>query len=58
MESYVQGQNFEAFAEDGRTVDAVLRNLGVVGEAAKCVPETLRVAIPIAFGVHGGRAGP
>ena len=46
IDDYVRGQDFEAFAEDGRTVDAVLRNLEVVGEAAKRVPETLRVSIP------------
>ncbi len=29
------------FESDPKTVDAVLRNLEVIGEAAKCIPETV-----------------
>ena len=34
---YVAGMSFEAFAADERTQDAVIRNLEILGEAAKNV---------------------
>jgi uncharacterized protein with HEPN domain len=34
------------FVADERTYDAVLRNLEVVGEAAKKVPDTVRAEMP------------
>jgi len=34
--------DYEAFVEDPKTVDAVLRNFEVIGEAAKNVPEEIR----------------
>ena len=36
---YVEGMTFEAFVADERTYDAVLRNLELVGEAAKHLPD-------------------
>lgn len=36
----------EAFAKDARTFDAVIRNLEVIGEAAKKVPESVRAPYP------------
>jgi uncharacterized protein with HEPN domain len=30
--------DYHAFAADRKTVDAVLRNITVIGEAARCVP--------------------
>ena len=41
---YVESLSFEAFASDERTIDAVARNLEILGEAAKQVPETIRLA--------------
>jgi uncharacterized protein with HEPN domain len=35
IRSYVEGLSFEAFSSDQRTVDAVVRNFEVIGEAAK-----------------------
>ena len=43
---YVQGLSPEAFAGDRRTVDAVVRNLEVIGEAARHVPEEARAQFP------------
>jgi len=40
--AYTQGMDFEAFLVDERTYDAVLRNLELIGEAAKHVPEPFR----------------
>ena len=38
---YVQGMSAEQFAADSRTLDAVVRNLIVIGEAARRVPEAV-----------------
>jgi uncharacterized protein with HEPN domain len=35
IESYTHGLTFEDFGSDSKTVDAVVRNLEVVGEAAR-----------------------
>lgn len=42
IESYVRGMNFQAFCADRKTVDAVVRNLEVIGEAARHVPDEIR----------------
>ena len=39
---YTSGQEFESFKSDSKTFDAVLRNLEIIGEAAKYVPEEVR----------------
>lgn len=35
---YVEGMDEDAFARDSRTVDAVARNLEIIGEAANKIP--------------------
>lgn len=40
--SYVEGLDLESFRKDRRTVDAVLRNVTVLGEAARAVPAEVR----------------
>ncbi|KUH32183.1 hypothetical protein APY94_10755 [Thermococcus celericrescens] len=42
IEEYLEGYDFETFVKDRKTVDAVLRNLEIIGEAAKNVPEDIR----------------
>lgn len=42
IEQFTDGMSYEAFVEDEKTVDAVLRNFEVIGEAAKNVPESHR----------------
>jgi len=42
IERFTDGMTFEEFERDEKTVDAVLRNLEVIGEAAKNVPEDVR----------------
>ena len=36
---YTTGMDFEAFCADTRTVDAVVRNLEIIGEASNGIPE-------------------
>jgi hypothetical protein len=36
---FVAGMSYEAFAADDRTQDAVMRNLEIIGEAAKNIPD-------------------
>jgi len=38
--------DFEAFKSDEKTKDAVVRNLGIIGEAVKRLPDTLRDRYP------------
>jgi uncharacterized protein with HEPN domain len=42
IRSYTTGMVYESFKDDNKTVDAVLRNLEVIGEAAKGIPESGR----------------
>jgi len=43
---YTEGMDKAAFVADERTVDAVVRNLMVIGEAARCVPDDVVAANP------------
>lgn len=39
---YTDGMSFEQFVADDRTLDAVVRNLQVIGEAVKNIPQEVR----------------
>jgi uncharacterized protein with HEPN domain len=41
VQKYTQEMEFKIFTEDRRTVDAVVRNLIIIGEAAVHVPEDI-----------------
>ncbi|TAL61642.1 MAG: DUF86 domain-containing protein [Bacteroidetes bacterium] len=43
---YIEGHNFEKFKEDYKTVDAVVRNLEIIGEASKNVSDTIKKQYP------------
>jgi len=43
---YVCGLCCHDFEEDSRTFDAVVRNLEIIGEAAKAVPQEIRLLYP------------
>jgi uncharacterized protein with HEPN domain len=43
---YTEGLTFQAFSREAKTIDAVVRNLEVIGEAAKRVPEDIREKYP------------
>nr|MDO8099753.1 DUF86 domain-containing protein [Candidatus Njordarchaeota archaeon] len=42
IKSYTQGMDYSSFEKDKKTRDAVVRNLEVIGEAAKNIPEETR----------------
>lgn len=46
MQGYAGGLSFEGFLKDDKTIDAVVRNLEIVGEAAKRVPDEIRATQP------------
>jgi uncharacterized protein with HEPN domain len=43
---YTEQLSFDQFLEDEQTYDAVVRNLEIIGEAAKNVPENVRLRYP------------
>lgn len=49
IERYVEGMDFKDFQADDRSIDAVIRNLEVIGEAARHMPNEIcerHAAIP------------
>jgi uncharacterized protein with HEPN domain len=44
--SFTAGFSEQQFADDPKTLDAVIRNLEIIGEAAKNVPEDIRQRFP------------
>jgi uncharacterized protein with HEPN domain len=41
IRSYISGLTFDDFSADGKTIDAVVRNMEIIGEAVKSVPEEM-----------------
>jgi uncharacterized protein with HEPN domain len=46
IQSYVAGMSREDFGRDQKTIDAVLRNLEIIGEAVKQLPTEMRDKAP------------
>ena len=46
IESYAEGLDEAAFCADQRTVDAVVRNMEIIGEAAHAIPKSVEEANP------------
>ena len=44
IEEYTSGMNYESFIQDSKTVDAVVRNFDIIGEAAGRIPEDFKDA--------------
>ncbi len=42
IEEYTQGLSFNDFSKDHKTIDAVVRNLSVIGEAVGNLPEQIK----------------
>jgi uncharacterized protein with HEPN domain len=43
---FIEGQTYEQFIDDRKTQDAVLRNIEIIGEAVKRIPDSLREQQP------------
>ena len=46
VEQYTKELSFEEFVYDRKTIDAVVRNLEIIGEAAKNLPEKITAQYP------------
>jgi uncharacterized protein with HEPN domain len=46
IDSYTAGMDHSAFLQDEKTVDAVVRNLEVLGEAARQIPDEFAAGHP------------
>lgn len=46
IQDYTDSMDFAAFLQDRRTRDAVIRNLEIIGEAAKHIPGDMRALAP------------
>lgn len=44
--NYTEGLSFEQFTTDGKTIDAVIRNFEIIGEAANRLPEEFKDRYP------------
>lgn len=46
IKKYTEGMDFEDFVEDEKTVDAVVGNLEIIGDAAKHIPDEFKASHP------------
>lgn len=46
IQQYTEGMSFDAFSKDRKSVDAVARNLEIIGEAANRLPEDFKNCCP------------
>lgn len=46
VEEYIKDMSYEKFSNDSRTIDAVVRNLEIIGEAVKNIPKEVQVKNP------------
>ena len=45
-DEFTKGMSYEAFTQDRKTINAVVRSLEVLGEAAKRIPDDWRIKAP------------
>ncbi len=46
IEEYTRGMSYEQFSVDGKTVDAIIRNMEIIGEAAGYIPLDIQEKYP------------
>ncbi|MBI4652674.1 DUF86 domain-containing protein [Candidatus Kuenenbacteria bacterium] len=46
IEKYTRGINFDKFSSDEKIIDAVVRNLSIIGEAVINIPKEIKVKNP------------
>jgi uncharacterized protein with HEPN domain len=44
---YTSTMNYEEFLKDSKTIDAVIRNFEIIGEAANSLPEEFKEQYPL-----------
>ncbi len=44
--SYIEGMDLNTFKDDNKTIDAVIRNFEIIGEAIKNIPLVIREKYP------------
>lgn len=49
IEIYVKGYDYDSFLEDNKTIDAVIRQFEIIGEAASRIPSRLTTDSPISW---------
>jgi len=42
IDKYIEGLTFEEFIKDDKTIDAVIRNFGIIGEASNKIPSDIK----------------
>ena len=42
IEQYIEGWEFNDFSKDRKTIDAVVRNFEIIGEASKYIPDYIK----------------
>jgi len=42
LKRYIKGISFDVFCKDEKTIDAVIRNIEIIGEAAKNIPKEIQ----------------
>lgn len=47
IHGYVKGLDLQQFEADQRTIDAVVRNLEIIGEAARHIPDSITQEYPL-----------
>jgi uncharacterized protein with HEPN domain len=45
IQLYIEGIDYSTFSSDQKTIDAVLRNLEIIGEASNFIPEDIRETV-------------
>ena len=46
INEYTDGMDKEEFSKDKKTIDAVIRNLEIIGEASKCLSDEIKTSYP------------
>jgi uncharacterized protein with HEPN domain len=46
IERYLDGMDLESFSQDDKTIDAVVRNFGIIGEAVRHLPDAVLASHP------------
>jgi uncharacterized protein with HEPN domain len=46
IEKYVQNMDYTNFTKDRKTIDAVVRNFEIIGEASRNIPEDIKEKYP------------